>query len=239
MSGPLRRVFATAALVGALVAPGLTATAHAGATPSAPPGCGVSSGASWRLVSTTAPCRVVVAVGATVPVSLSPKMRWSALTRSSGVVRVTSTHPATGGLRGSVRAMRVGTALVVASGGAICPPGVACPMYLVRWALRVTVVARVGQAVTVTATEADAGARFVLARGDRFAVRLAGPSNYTWTVPTVSDPTVLQRVSGGPGRAVFLAVGAGSITVSAVDNPNCYPQCLPPSRLVQFTVTVS
>jgi hypothetical protein len=101
------------------------------------------------------------------------------------------------------------------------------------------VVVRPSSAVTVSVTRADAGHSYSLRVGDRFVVNLAGPATYTWTVPTVSDPTVLMRVSGGPGNAVFRAVGPGSITVSAVDNPNCYPACLPPSLIVHFTVSVT
>jgi hypothetical protein len=38
---------------------------------------------------------------------------------------------------------------------------------------------------------------------------------------------------------VSTRTGSGKASVVAVDNPNCYPQCLVPSRLLQVGVTVS
>jgi hypothetical protein len=94
---------------------------------------------------------------------------------------------------------------------------------------------------TITVTLADSGRRLTLQQGDRLNVRLAGPSAYTWTEPTSSAPAVLERRGGSSGSqasAVFLAVGAGKATVSATDNPNCYPRCLAPSRLFEVSVSV-
>jgi len=41
-----------------------------------------------------------------------------------------------------------------------------------------------------------------------------------------------------PASATFIALAIGQVEVTATDNPNCYPECLAPSRLVQVTVSV-
>lgn len=93
---------------------------------------------------------------------------------------------------------------------------------------------------TVTVTGAQSGRTVTVRLGGRLVVRLSGPSSYTWTEPVSSNPAVLQRTAGSSGSAItaiFVARSKGRARVTAVDNPNCYPGCLPPSRL--FTVTVS
>jgi hypothetical protein len=90
-------------------------------------------------------------------------------------------------------------------------------------------------------TQADSGRRFVMHVGDHLVVKLTGPAIYTWSEPTASHPTVLQRKSGSSGSAAsatFVAITTGRSAVAATDNPNCYPQCLPPSRLFRITVRV-
>ena len=91
-------------------------------------------------------------------------------------------------------------------------------------------------------TEADSGKSYVLHRGDRMVVNLTGPAIYTWTEPASSNGVVLARTSGSSGAtagAVFAAAADGQASVSAADNPNCYPQCLPPTRLFQVSVSVT
>jgi hypothetical protein len=93
-----------------------------------------------------------------------------------------------------------------------------------------------------TLTVADSGRRLNLRRGDRLVVNLTGSAIYTWTEPTSSDGVVLPRSVASPGAtasATFVAAADGESTVSATANPNCYPQCLPPSRLFQVTISIS
>jgi hypothetical protein len=95
---------------------------------------------------------------------------------------------------------------------------------------------------TTTVTEADSGRSYQLHRGDRLVVNLAGPAIYTWTEPASSNGAVLSRTSGSPGAsagAVFVAAAGGQAVVSATATPNCYPRCLPPTRLFQVNVSVA
>jgi hypothetical protein len=90
-------------------------------------------------------------------------------------------------------------------------------------------------------TQADSGHSYALHTGDLLVVQLSGPSIYTWTEPSSSDPLVLQRTGGSSGataNATFVVSGKGMVNVTATDNPNCYPQCLSPSRLFEVTVSV-
>ena len=94
---------------------------------------------------------------------------------------------------------------------------------------------------TVTVTEADSGKSVMLHLGDRLEVQLASPSIYIWTEPASSDESVLCRTSGSSGataKALFVATINGRSTVTATDNPTCYPACLPPSRLFEVSVSV-
>jgi len=94
---------------------------------------------------------------------------------------------------------------------------------------------------TITVTQADSGRSYALHRGDHLIVQLTGPSFYIWTEPSSSNQAVLQRTGGSTGAtasAAFVARSTGKATVSAIDNPNCYPQCLPPSRLFEVGVSV-
>jgi hypothetical protein len=93
----------------------------------------------------------------------------------------------------------------------------------------------------ITVTQADSGRHYSLHKGARLFVQLTGPANYTWSEPASSNGAVLERTAGSSGTiatATFVATSTGQVRVSAVDNPNCYPQCLPPSRLFDFTVSV-
>jgi hypothetical protein len=95
---------------------------------------------------------------------------------------------------------------------------------------------------TITLTQADSGRSITLHRGDRLDVELSGPSLYAWTEPTSSKSAVLLRRSGSSGTeasGLFQAVRTGKTTVSAFDNPKCYPMCLPPSLLFDVSVSIS
>lgn len=93
---------------------------------------------------------------------------------------------------------------------------------------------------TVRVTQGDSGQSYVLHRGTLLVVQLSGPTIYTWTEPASSNSAVLQRTGGSSGNAVtatFVAEAKGAARVTAFDNPNCYPLCLPPTQL--FTLNVS
>jgi hypothetical protein len=235
----LRLVGAAGVLCAAALLPLAATPASPAATPSAAPTCGVVPGKSWRIVSSTTPCQIVVPVGVSVPVKLSSSFRWSAPTSSSSAVTITSTHPAKGGLTGWLHAVHVGRAVVKAVGVMVCAPGHVCPALAMLWQLQVRVVAHLSSPTTVTVTELDAGTSVSLIQGDRLVVSLTPSQNYAWTEPRAADATVLRRLSGAAGHATFLAVGPGSTIVSAIENPDCYPACLTPSKLIQFHVAVT
>lgn len=235
----LARAGALAALLAGSLVGASGAPAPAATTASAPTACGVAPGGAWRILSTSTPCRIEVAVGARVPFRLSTSFRWSAPRSSSRAVTVTSNAPATRGLIGTIHALRVGQARLTATGVMVCAPGRACPDLAMLWQLDVTVVAHLASPLSVTVTLGDAGASYALHVGDQLVVDLASGSIYRWSVPQAGDATVLERVAAGAGTATFDAVGAGSTTVTAVGNPTCYPGCLAPSRLFDVKVTVT
>jgi hypothetical protein len=93
----------------------------------------------------------------------------------------------------------------------------------------------------ITVTQADGGRRYSLHEGARLFIQLIGPAIYTWSEPVSSNATVLERSVGSSGNiatATFVAKSKGRVRVTAIDNPNCYPQCLAPSRLFELTVSV-
>lgn len=95
---------------------------------------------------------------------------------------------------------------------------------------------------SILVTQTQSGDHFVLHRGDHLIVRLASSSLYTWSAPASSNGAVLRRstaTSGASASATFVALATGQVEVRAVDNPTCYPQCLPPSRLFVITVRVA
>jgi len=65
-----------------------------------------------------------------------------------------------------------------------------------------------------------------------------------WTAPTSSEPGVVSLLattttdSGTVGSARFAARGVGVAQVHAVTHFACEPQCLPPDRVYDLTVTV-
>jgi len=94
---------------------------------------------------------------------------------------------------------------------------------------------------SITVTQADSGRRYSLHEGARLFIQLIGPAIYTWSEPVSSNGTVLERSVGSSGNiatATFVAKSTGHVRVTAIDNPNCYPQCLAPSRLFVLTVSV-
>ncbi len=93
----------------------------------------------------------------------------------------------------------------------------------------------------ITVTQADSGRSYSLHKGARLFIQLMGPAIYTWSEPVSSNETVLERSVGSSGNiatATFVATSTGHARVTAIDSPNCYPQCLPPSRLFVLTVFV-
>jgi hypothetical protein len=78
--------------------------------------------------------------------------------------------------------------------------------------------------------------------GDRILVELG--TDLDWTV-TVSDPRVLGRVPGVTlirgAQGLYVALRAGSATISAVGDPPCrksQPPCMAPSLLKSVAMLV-
>lgn len=207
--------------------------------PAAPP-CGVVASPDVVITAQPEPCRVTTHVGATIHIVLDRGFRWDTPTSDSSAVGVVNVERRSSGrLDADLRAQSVGQATVSATGSVLCPPGRPCPALARLWSLHVTVGASSPSTITVTAV--DSGRSYTLHEGDGLVVQLSGVSNYTWTEPASSDQGVLQSIGGSSGvtaSATFLAVAIGAVEVTATDNPNCYPQCLAPSRLFQVRVSV-
>ncbi|MHB8681181.1 MAG: hypothetical protein ACYDA2_03685 [Acidimicrobiales bacterium] len=206
--------------------------------------CGVLPGPDLVLDSADEPCTVTTSIGVTIHLALAGGFNWGDPKTDAAVVRVEKIQrPAGGGgLQADVVAVAPGQATVMSTGGVACPPGQPCPMLARLWALHVDVVDRTPPPRTVALNESDSARRVVLNSGDGLRLELAGPANYTWSAPASSDTGVLQVVSASSGATVtatFLAVAQGSATVTATDNPNCYPQCLATSRVFRITVVVT
>jgi len=206
--------------------------------------CGLVTTGPPRVLSASNPCIVVTAVHESFRVALPIGFHWGAMTSTSRVVRVTSgVSPAAGGLKGTVTGLRTGLATLHSAGTMVCRAGVACPALARLWSLVVVVNVASSAPVSLPLSTSDNGRQITLRLGDRLNLHLVGPSIYVWTPATASNSAVLNRVSADPGnsvsRAVFVARGPGRSTVTAVDNPRCYPQCLPPSRLFQVRVVVT
>ena len=207
------------------------------------PSCGVVTSPDVVITSRIEPCAVTTHVGSTVHIVLDPGFRWDGLKSDSDVVQVGGIQrPSSGGLTADLYATAVGQATVTAVGTLACAPGQPCPALARQWSLHLTITHRPAPSQTIAVTEADSGRSYTLHRGDQLDVELSGPSSYTWTKPTSSDQGALDPMatsSGSTARASFVAVGPGKATVTATDNPNCYPECLAPSRLFEVSVSVT
>ena len=94
---------------------------------------------------------------------------------------------------------------------------------------------------SITVTQADSGNSYSLPENADLFIQLIGPATYTWSEPVSSNGTVRGRLAGSSGNiatATFVGKSTGQVRVTAIDNPNCYPQCLAPSRLFVLTVSV-
>lgn len=224
---------ATAALVplGATSAPAATST-------SPKSGCGIPTSGAWQLTSRV-PCRATAPAATSVSFNLNSHFHWSIPTSNSTAVTISATRVAPGGMRGTLHAVHAGTALLRATGVMVCPAGKACPALAMLWTLRVKVVAPSTGHVTVTVTQTSNGNTVTVREGDLLDVTLAGITINTWSVPTASDSSVLERISATAGHAIFLALGTGTATVRAVNNPSCLPKCLEPSGLISIHVVVT
>jgi hypothetical protein len=93
---------------------------------------------------------------------------------------------------------------------------------------------------TIEVTQADSGHSYRLHRGDALDVQLSGPSSITWTEPTSSDETVLQRTGGSSGTTAtgtFVARSPGKARVTARGTPNCSGVC--PTFIIVFQVNIT
>lgn len=204
--------------------------------------CGLGAGLGVVITSQPEPCTVTMKVGAKAVITLERGLSWATPRGSSGVVAVSEvSRSSQGGLSATLTAVAIGHATLASLGNIVCPAGTACPALARLWTVHVNIVGSLVTRRTVSVTPADGGRHFTLRRGDRLRLRLGGPSIYTWTAPTSSNPGVLRQISsigGTSASALFVAAAPGTVQVTSVDNPNCYPLCLPPSRLFSVTVTV-
>ena len=84
-------------------------------------------------------------------------------------------------------------------------------------------------------TEAQSGEHVTLRVGQYLMLRL-NEAVYRWSAVRSSNSNVLVKGSSPP--VTFLALAVGTATLRATGTPQCYPQCLLPSRLFELTVTV-
>lgn len=239
----LKRPLLVVAILSAttLFVPVATSISTSAATSVAPLACNIVPSASVKILSRSIPCVVSTRVGARFTVRFNAGQQWSAPRVSPSLLQVNKiSRSSTGPTTVTLRALSVGSTTVTATGHPICAKGVNCPMNVILWTLDVVVSAH-GSGSTVSVTVANTGASITLHRGDFLNVQLSGTTMYTWTEPTSSNPTLVRRLSGTSGStasALFAAVAVGRVMVSAVDNPTCYPACLPPSRLFEVTLTI-
>ncbi|MGW2861839.1 hypothetical protein [Streptomyces sp. NPDC001205] len=99
----------------------------------------------------------------------------------------------------------------------------------------------------VVLTNADDGRAVALALGDDLEVRLTGSRsqglNYTWRVPQSSDPSNLQRATGGTtptgsATAVFRAQHPGTATITSARACRPDPGRVCPMVVAPWKVTV-
>jgi hypothetical protein len=235
-------VFALSSPVTADAATSVTTTTAAATVLT--PTCGVVPSSSVRIISKSEPCVVTARVGGTFDVELRAGFKWHVPVSNSKAVSVSAISLAPTGQRSlvaRVKGLRVGTALVSSSGVIVCPSGRACPDLALYWSLKVIVTDSVTGSVMVAMNSNDSGRRYILHVGDRVNLALAGLSMYSWTEPTSSSESVLDRTGGSKGHralADFVASAPGRASVMAVENPNCSPSCLPPTHLFQVIVIV-
>ena len=102
--------------------------------------CGVVPSPKLVITSNTFLCSITTRVGDTIRVVLHPGLRWSSpMSDSSAVVVENVQRQSPGGLDADLIAVRAGQATVTAMGTALCPPGAACPQFIVLWRLHVTI----------------------------------------------------------------------------------------------------
>ena len=205
--------------------------------------CGVVTQGGVQINSAANPCVVTVKVGTTIRVVFNTGWRWSNPKVNSNALQIRKITTSTNGVSGAVVvAMRAGTATMSSTGTLRCKTGVACSAIARLWMVHVSVQRVTAPVHTVTVTEAQRGHDFIIHVGSHFVLNLAGSSIYSWSSPASSNEAVLRidsaALSSGNVHAVFSAITIGAARVTASENPNCYPQCLMPSRLFQVNVTV-
>lgn len=236
------------ALVGSLVVPGVSFATRRLRAPVSftqarlASSCGVRASATMRIITQPEPCTIAVTLATSFVVVLERGYRWSAPRPSSQVLKVTHVTRPTGRSVSAVSARTLGRATLTSEGAIICPAGQVCPALARLWVINVVVVRSLSAPKVVAVTQLDDGRHVALRIGDRLVVRLRGPTNYTWTVPSSSSTSVVRVVVGVRGSVAtssLVAVSPGTVRVTSSDNPNCYPMCLAPSRLFSLRVTVT
>ncbi|MEO9180601.1 MAG: hypothetical protein ABI298_03005 [Acidimicrobiales bacterium] len=209
------------------------------------PTCGVVASSSVRIISKSEPCVVTTHVGVAFDVELRAGFKWHLPVTNSRAVSVSAIALAPigqGTLVARVKARRAGTALISSSGVIVCTTGQACPELALYWALRIVVTGSSSTSAMVALNNMDSGRHYTVHVGDRLNLALVGLPMYWWTEPTSSRQSVLARTGGSNGHralANFVATAPGRVSVMAVENPNCSPECLPPTHLFQVIVIVT
>ena len=233
-------VFAIVGLVGPRFGASASATS---APPNLSAACGLATGTQYRALVRTEPCVISLAVGDSFRLALDKSFRWGGLHASSGAVHEsTASGPPSGGLSSIVTARSVGRVTLSATGVMVCAPGVACPALARLWVLQVVVTASRSTPVNLAVAVTDSGRQYYLRVGDHLLFKLVGPGAYLWKPLVSSAPKVLAVVSSRGGSVAYANVvgrSPGRSVASAIDNPRCYPQCLPPSRIFQVSVIVA
>ena len=205
--------------------------------------CDVLPNDGVQINTTVFPCLVTVKVGTLVKIAFEAGWRWTEPRSNSDAVQIREISTSSNGAMSAVAlAIKVGRATVTSTGTIMCKADVACPALARLWSARFNVTSTTMNSHTVTVTSSQSGQKATVHVGDHFVLDLVGSSAYSWASPASSSSRVLRLVSSamnsGDLRAVFTATAVGTSRVTAVENPNCYPLCLAPSREFDVTVTV-
>ncbi len=123
-------------------APTASSTTIVVAPTTTPPGslCDVEANPDIVFTPGTGLCAVTTHLGVTIHVDLAAGYNWSDPVSTAAVIEIAGIErPSGGGLDAALYALRVGQAVVTATGTVACAPGVACPALALLWRLNVDV----------------------------------------------------------------------------------------------------
>jgi hypothetical protein len=232
-----------AAILMALVALAPVANASTTTTsvaPSSMPDCGVAASDLVRVVTTDTPCTVATHVGGSFEIVLRSGWRWDTPQSTSKSVIVSDITKSSMGVASAVlTATSVGVATIDVTGTVYCAPGKVCPELAMLWTLKVIVTKSASAALTLHLTSVDIDNTYSVRPGDRVTVSLNAAAKYTWSEPTVTESSVVRRISGRAGasaNALFVARRSGRTKLVATEKPNCGTGCS--SKAHRFWVNV-